>query len=455
VENVFTGDIHKKHSFECPCSMTHASPIEEMVIGPGVIRNLPAVIEHLGIGKNVLVVSDTVVMNIAGKRVIQNWENAGLSVTTHVFRLPLVPDEHALGSVLIAASPGCDCIVGLGGGSITDIVRYVASRLGIPHIPVPTAMTHDGFFTDMALLIVDGIKTTIMADPPAAVIADLEIISGAPGRMNAAGLGEMSSKVTALADWYAASVIRGELYCTEVERLMREAVDQAFAAAEGISRGDLTALGSVTDALYKSAVDMYWYGSARTGAGAEHHLTHYWVMRHNLRGVEPNLHGEEVGVASVLVLDMWERILAIDETTFDRDAAVAGMQSRREWEAAVRKGYGDAAGGILRTQKNKSFDPEERRNEIQAILNALPRLRNKFADFLPSWGEQAQRLKAAGAPYTPAQLHVTREEIIDSVLYAKEQRSKYTSLWVADALGLLPELSVALADDAQKLAAEH
>ena len=50
---------------------------------------------------------------------------------------------------------------------------------------------------------------------------------------------------------------------------------------------------------------MYWYGSARTGAGAEHHLTHYWVMRHNARGEKPNLHGAEAGVGSVLVCDLW------------------------------------------------------------------------------------------------------------------------------------------------------
>jgi hypothetical protein len=40
------------------------------------------------------------------------------------------------------------------------------------------------------------------------------------------------------------------------------------------------------------------------------------------------------------------------------------------------------------------------------------------------------------------------------VLYAKEVRSKYTSLWIADALGLLPQLSIALANDAEALEQE-
>ncbi len=105
--------------------------------------------------------------------------------------------------------------------------------------------------------------------------------------MNAAGLGEMAAKLTAISDWYAAHLIKGEHYCAEIENLMKEAIDQAFATSEGVSKGDPKALLSLTDALYKSAVDMNWYGSARTGAGAEHHLTHYWVMRHAARGQSP------------------------------------------------------------------------------------------------------------------------------------------------------------------------
>ena len=120
----------------------------------------------------------------------------------------------------------------------------------------------------------------------------------------------------------------------------------------------------------------------------------------------------------------------------------------------VEKGYGEAAPEAFKAQKNKSFDRDARRQEIETILASLPKLREKYASFLPDYKELAKKLKAAGAPYVPSQLHVTREELMDSVLYAKEVRSKYTSLWVADALGLLPELVVVLADDAEALEKE-
>lgn len=450
----FTGDIHKAHSFLCPvCGHEHVSTIGKALIGDGALAGLPGMIAELGFGTKVLIVTDEIVYGLVGEQAKKLWESGGLNLSWHVFKTPMLPNEQAIGEVFVEAASHPDVFVALGGGSVCDVTRYVAFRLGKPLIPVPTAITHDGFFTDMALLLIGGMKTTVVCTPPAAFLADIDIIRKAPARMNAAGLGEMASKLTALADWYAASLVKGDWYCEETFQLMQEAIDQAFAASEGIASGDPQALLSLTDALYKSAVDMSWYGSARTGAGAEHHLTHYWVMRHAARGEKPNMHGAEVGVGAVLVIDMWKRILAIDEHHFDIDKAVAAMLTKEQWEEHVKKGYGDAAPEAFKAQKDKSFSREERRGEIERILKALPELRKKFV-YLPDYKEFAARLKEAGAPCVPSQLHVTREELMDSVLYAKEVRSKYTSLWIADALGLLPELSTALADDAEELEKE-
>lgn len=451
---VFAGDIYKRHSFSCPCAMTHSSPIGETVIGDGALGALPVLASRLGLGKHALVVTDSILMDIVGRAAMESWRAGGLNVTGHVLKTPLSPDERALGSVLVAAGDATDFLVALGGGSVTDVVRFVATRMNKPYVNVISAITMDGFFTDIALLVVGGMKSTLRTDPPAAVIADMGVISKAPARMNAAGLGEMASKYTALADWYAASLINGEPYCEEIERLIREAIHQAFAASEGVAAGDTAALQALTDALFKSGVAMYWYGSARPIAGAEHHLTHYWVMRHSFRGLPPGMHGNEVGVGAVLILDMWERILSVDEAAFDVETAVNAMPKRAQWERIVEKGYGVAAPEAFKAQKNKSFDRAVRRREIEAILSALPALREKFAGFLPGYRQLALLLQKAGAPFVPAHLHVTREELSDSVLYAKEVRDKYTSLWIADALGFLPDFAEALADDAEALAAE-
>jgi glycerol-1-phosphate dehydrogenase [NAD(P)+] len=310
-------------------------------------------LKRLGLGKKVLVVTDGTVYGIGGEKAKALWEAGGLELSFYIFKCPMLPDETALGQVLAALEPDTDALVALGGGSVTDVARFVAHRTKKPHIPVPTAMTHDGFFTDMALLLIGGMKTTVVCEPPAAFLADMDIIKNAPPAMNAAGLGEMAAKLTAISDWYAAHLIRGEHYCVEIESLMKEAIAQAFAASEGVAKGDPAALISLPDALYKSAVDMNWYGSARTGAGAEHHLTHYWVMRHAARGAKPNMHGAEAGAAAVLVIDMWNRILSIDEKNFDVEKAVRSMQNREEWVKMVEKGYGPSAPEAFKAQKRR------------------------------------------------------------------------------------------------------
>ena len=446
----FQGDIYKKHSFQCSCGHVHESGIREVIIQSGGIDELPSLAKRICEGREVLIVTDVVIYEVIGREEKEKWEREGLNCIWQVFKTPVLPDEHALGSILAAMSKDTDLLVAFGAGSVTDLTRYVAAITGRPFIVIPTAMSHDGFFTDMALLLIGGMKSTLIGDVPAALLADTDIIKKAPPRMNIAGVGEMASKYTAVADWYAASLIRGDYYCGEIEELMTGAIEQAFAASDGVREGDTQSILSLTDSLYKSATGMNWYGSARCGAGAEHHLTHYWVMCHANRGEKPNMHGEEVGVGAIIILDMWEKMLSIDEKTFDVEKALDAMPSKKEWEENVRIGYGDAAEEAFKAQKNKTFDREERREEIRKILENLPAMREKFR-FLPTYKELAARLKAAGAPYLPEHLHVTREELENSILYAKEVRSKYTSLWIADALGMLPELSKELADDMEAL----
>ncbi len=97
----------------------------------------------------------------------------------------MIPDEASIGKVFCNVTPQIDFLVSIGGGTITDIVRYVATRLHIPTVSIPSAMTMDGFFTNMSLILLNGLKTTYYGDDPAIVLGDMEIIAKAPPFMNA------------------------------------------------------------------------------------------------------------------------------------------------------------------------------------------------------------------------------------------------------------------------------
>ena len=52
--------------------------------------------------------------------ILENLQNAGLEVVTFDKVLPDPPDEMVEEAAELARSSGCDCIVGLGGGSSMD-----------------------------------------------------------------------------------------------------------------------------------------------------------------------------------------------------------------------------------------------------------------------------------------------------------------------------------------------
>ncbi|MEG1431951.1 iron-containing alcohol dehydrogenase [Eubacterium sp.] len=436
-------DIYKQHAFDCRCGRHHTMPVGKVVIGPEVARTLPAQLEALSLTGKGFLVTDAVVHEVLGEALLTRWRAAGAAVSTYILPGGSRADEAAIGNILCHMPTDTGFLISLGGGMVTDAVRYVASRMKLPCVAIPSAMTMDGFFTNMSVIIIDELQKTHYLDYPDLILADTSIIAGAPSQMNAAGMGEVVSKISAAMDWYSGKLVKDLYYCEAVEAMMADCIRKGASreTAEGIVVGDPEAVSSLTDALYRSAVAMAWYGSSPCGSGAEHQLNHYWVMCQENRGLPQSMHGQMVGVGAVVNLKLWQYILALDEETFDTQKALDNLWEEREWQEGIRRTYGAGAEEIFDVQRdNHSFDPVIRQREIHRILEALPALREKFTA-LPNADIIAQWLSVAGAPRMPKELGITEEELIDSLYYAKESRAgRYNALWVIEALGCLPEV---------------
>ena len=86
-----------------------------------------------------------------------------------------------------------------------------------------------------------GVKKTFPAVGPVAMVADSRVIAAAPGRLTAAGVGDLLGKYTALLDWRASHLLTGEAYCPELARLVThrfplERAAEAFSAAADPAR---------------------------------------------------------------------------------------------------------------------------------------------------------------------------------------------------------------------------
>ena len=200
-------------------------------------------------------------------------------------------------------------MLAVGSGTIHDVVRFVCSHTNRIFVSVPTAASVDGFTSVGAPIIVDGFKQTVPAIAPAAIFADLDVLSAAPQRMTAAGFGDMLGKFTSLADWRFSAEMAGEPFCPLAYELTERALQQCMAAVDEIAAGTPRGVEALMEALLLSGWSMLLVGHSRPASGGEHHLSHHWEMAYLKEGRRQLLHGAKVGVACALLAKLYRERL--------------------------------------------------------------------------------------------------------------------------------------------------
>lgn len=293
--------------YSCACGKSHKVDIQAIRVGSGVIQELPGILRDLG-ASHIFLVADNYTYEAAGRQVEQLLDQAGLAYHKRVFQTetPLVPNEYALGSVLAAMTSQDDMLLAVGSGTLNDVNKYVSARTGIPYVIAATAPSMDGYASTVAPTILDGFKTTLPAVYPAAIVADVDILKDAPMPMLTAGFGDIIGKFTSLADWRLSHQLNGEYYCPEVAGVIEAAVETCAANAQALAQREPQAIQAVTEALILSGLAMGMVGVSRPASGAEHQMAHYWEMDALRRGEEHPLHGNAVGVGTVLAASLYE-----------------------------------------------------------------------------------------------------------------------------------------------------
>lgn len=293
--------------YSCACGKSHKVDIQAIRVGSGVIQELPGILRDLG-ASHIFLVADNYTYEAAGRQVEQLLDQAGLAYHKRAFQTetPLVPNEYALGSVLAAMTSQDDMLLAVGSGTLNDVTKYVSARTGVPYVIAATAPSMDGYASTVAPTILDGFKTTLPAVYPAAIVADVDILKDAPMPMLTAGFGDIIGKFTSLADWRLSHQLNGEYYCPEVAGVIEAAVETCAANAQALAQREPQAIQAVTEALILSGLAMGMVGVSRPASGAEHQMAHYWEMDALRRGEEHPLHGNAVGVGTVLAASLYE-----------------------------------------------------------------------------------------------------------------------------------------------------
>lgn len=342
-------------------------------------------------------------------------------------------------AALLGAAPAHP--VAVGAGTLNDLVKLAAHRVGRPYLAVATAASMDGYAAAGASILREGTKDTHPCPPPAAVVADLDILRAAPPALHAAGYGDLAAKLTAGADWLLAEALGEEPLHPVAWRLVQEPLPAALGDPDGVRAGDAGALRRQVECLLACGEAMSLAGSSRPASGAEHQLSHLWDMERAARrgpaapGAAP-LHGHQVAVATLEILRLYARLLArpLQEGVGEDRAA-----EWREWpeeQAEVEALFpGEAQAALRRKAREESRAKHPTREALREQLRRLqarwPALAPRLREQLPSPEQLAGQLRRAGAPTRPEELGLEASTLPGACRRALALRRRFTVLDLA------------------------
>jgi glycerol-1-phosphate dehydrogenase [NAD(P)+] len=426
-------------------ALRDATDTRSVVIGSGATASVADVFAE-GFGDAAaVVVADGNTFEVLGEDIHRRLQGTGReTMEPYVFPgRPALYAEYGNVEKLVSSLREHDAVpVAVGSGTLNDIVKRAAHECDRPYMCVGTASSMDGYTAFGASIEKDGYKQTLECPAPRAFLADVDVLVGAPTRMTAAGYADLLGKVTSGADWLVADALGVE----EIDRtgwsLVQDHLREWVARPAELRAGDEGAMDGLTEGLVMSGLAMQAYQSSRTASGAEHQFSHLWEGEGLGRDEDPPLsHGFKVGVATVAIAALYERVLERDLSALDVGEIQASWPSREEVERAVRAAHAklDLEEAAVKQSLAKYLDAGELEERLEVVRQRWPGLREKLAAHLMPAATLREMLRAAGCPTTPEEIGLGREDLKETYFRARTIRSRYTVLDLAAETGVFEE----------------
>jgi glycerol-1-phosphate dehydrogenase [NAD(P)+] len=420
-----------------------ASDTRRVVIEAGALAAVDSVLaEGIAAEAAAVVVADEATMRVAGAAVDEALRQAGREMLDpHVLsaRPVLYADYDNVTKVATALRRHAAIPVAVGSGTINDIVKRAAHECERPYMSVATAASMDGYTAFGAAITKDGYKRTMECPAPRAVVADLDVLTGAPPAMTASGYADLLGKVTAGADWIVADALGVEPISGPGWHLVQPGLRAAVGRPADLRAGDPGAMRALIDGLVMAGLAMQAQQSSRPASGAEHQFSHLWEMEGLGRDADPPLsHGFKVGLGTIAIAALYERLLARD---IDDAVADAPWPDAGEAERAVRAMHSDGrlADAAVAETLAKHPAADERAARLQTARREWPRLRERLDGQLLPAAELRAMLAAAGCPTAPHEIGLTDDDLRATYTRARTIRRRYTVLDLAHEAGVLDD----------------
>lgn len=435
--------------FLCACGKEHFGQLSDCIIGENALVSLPDICRKHRVTRP-FVLCDRETYAAAGEAVCKILSSAEIPYTLHIIRRTHpAPDEKIVGEAFMfcpngtAETGGADGVIAVGGGVINDTGKIVAAAKGIPDIYVATAPSMDGYASASSSMEREGLKVSLSSKCPDAVIGDAAVLANAPVHMIRSGIGDMLAKYVSVAEWQIAHILVGDEYCPVVADMVNHSLAEVRACAADAVRGDDTAVCRaavcrLAEALVVSGLAMNYAGISRPASGMEHYISHILDMRALEFGTPSDLHGIQCGIGTLMTLRAYEPLRGYAP---DREKALAhaAQFDADAWNDHLRTVLGHGADAMIAGERKEGkYDREKHAARLETILSRWEDIQHIIAALPPS-AELEQFMRSIGHPTTAEEIGLSRQDMREAFLCAKDIRDKYVLGRLLWDLGILDE----------------
>ena len=157
-------------------ALSIVSDTKSFIIGHDILKDFPAFFSEYFKGKPAFVITDSVIFNAFGKKLLKDFRASGLSIEEpFIFNGdPVLHAEYDLVLELVSAMEKVSAVpVAVGSGTINDLVKLASHMLSKPYAVIPSAASVDGYTAYGAAIVKEGFKQTIQCRAPEVIYADM------------------------------------------------------------------------------------------------------------------------------------------------------------------------------------------------------------------------------------------------------------------------------------------
>ena len=403
-------------------------PKQRMVIAESLAGREAGLIGEMQLGERLAVVADAATQGAMGERVLAAARTLGPAESV-ILDHPHA-DMAAVRALAARLGDDVDGVVAVGSGTVNDLCKYVTGLAGKRYCVFATAASMNGYTSSTASITLDsGLKVSLPSHNAAGFFVDLSVSAAAPPFLAAAGFGDCLARSVAQVDLWMSHRLLGSDYDEAPYLIQRDDEVELNRRAEGLRHGDVAANGYLYRVLTLCGLGISFTGVSNHGSMGEHQVSHYIDCfagdRHS-----GTLHGQQVGVASLSLARLQQRMLA------NPTPPVLGPTRVDAGDMARRMGPAVAAQCLAELQA-KALDAEGAARLNARLAEIWPALREELAPFIIPAAEMERLLASAGGPCTAAGLGLDPAFYREALTHAHEMRRRFSFFDLAADAGLL------------------